>query len=92
MKTLQINYPNGFEHAVGLTLEELEYQIRLMASLKMFELGKISSGKAAELLGTTRIDFFNICSRYKVSIFNYSTEDLKIELESDLKKLQQFSK
>ncbi len=73
---------------VGLTSEELEYQIKLMASLKMFELGKISSGKAAELLGTTRVDFFNICSRYRVSVFNYPPGELKKELEADLKTIQ----
>jgi predicted HTH domain antitoxin len=89
MQTLQIQYPDGFEQSVGLTSEELEYQIRLMASLKMFELGKISSGKAAELLGTTRVDFFNICGRYKVSIFNYSPDELKKELQADLKTLQE---
>lgn len=92
MQTLQIQYPDGFELAVGITPEELEYQIKLMAALKMFELGKISSGKAAELLGTTRVDFFTICGRYKISLFNYSPDELKRELELDLKSLQEFSK
>jgi predicted HTH domain antitoxin len=31
-----------------------------MAALKMFELGKISSGKAAELAGMSRSDFFAV--------------------------------
>ncbi len=91
MQTLQIQYPDGFEQAIGLTAEELEYQIKLMASLKMFELGKISSGKAAQLLGTTRVDFFDICGRYKVSLFNYSPEEFKRQLELDLKTIQDFT-
>ncbi len=44
---LRIKYPRGFELAVQMTKEEMEQHIRLMAALKMFELGKISSGKAA---------------------------------------------
>ncbi|MBP7282869.1 MAG: UPF0175 family protein, partial [Leptospiraceae bacterium] len=60
-------------------------------SLKMFELGKISSGKAAQLLGTTRVDFFDICGRYKVSLFNYSPEEFKRQLELDLKTIQDFT-
>ena len=36
----------------------MEQQIRLMAALKMFELGKVSSGKAAELAGISKLDFF----------------------------------
>jgi len=35
----------------------MEQHIRLMAALKMFELGKISSGKAAELAGMSRLAF-----------------------------------
>ena len=49
MSLLQMNVPEGFAQAVHLTQAELEGQIRLMAALKMFELGKLSSGKAAEL-------------------------------------------
>ena len=63
MKTeeLKIKYPSGFEHAVHLSKEEMEQHIRLMAALKMFELGKISSGKAAELAGMSRVEFLEAC-------------------------------
>jgi len=51
---LKLKYPAGFEKAVHMTKEEMEQHIRLMAALKMFELGKISTGKAAELAGMSR--------------------------------------
>ncbi len=63
--------------------------IRLMAALKMFELGKLSSGKAAELAGISRKEFFEMCGRYKVPIFNYSPDELGDELQSDLKTFQE---
>ena len=50
-EALTVTFPNDFELAVSTTWEELEAQVRLMAALKMFELGKLSSGKAAELAG-----------------------------------------
>ena len=86
MKTedLIIKYPSGFEHAVHLSKEEMEQHIRLMAALKMFELGKVSSGKAAELAGMSRVEFLESCGRYRVSVFNYPPEELEIELEKDL--------
>ena len=83
MKTLTVTFPNDFELAVSTTSEELEAQVRLMAALKMFELGKLSSGKAAELAGMSRVEFFEMCGRYRVSIFNYSPEDLESELQRD---------
>lgn len=86
MKTeeLKISYPSGFEHAVHMTKEEFEQHIRLMAALKMFELGKVSSGKAAELAGMSRVEFLETCGRYRVSIFNYPPEDVEEEIRKDL--------
>lgn len=72
------------EMAIGLTRSELEQHLRLMAALKMFELGKISSGKAAQLAGMCRVDFFEACGRYRVSIFNYSPEEVEAELRREL--------
>jgi len=86
MKTeeLKIKYPSGFEHAVHMTKDEIEQHIRLMAALKMFELGKISSGKAAELAGMSRSEFLEACGRYRVSVFNYPDEEAETEIKKDL--------
>ena len=84
MKEITVKYPEDFELAVQTTPEELEAQIRLMAALKMFELGKISSGKAAQLAGLSRVEFFEMCGRYHVPVVNYPPEALQAELQSDL--------
>lgn len=84
LEELRIKYPAGFEQAVHLTKDEMEQHIRLMAALKMFELGKISSGKAAELAGMSRIEFFEACGRYHVSVFNYPAEELEDEIKKDM--------
>lgn len=78
-----LDLPEDIELAVGLTRTEFRYHVRLMAALKMFELGKISSGKAAELAGMSRVDFFEACGLYQVSIINISPEDLDQELRRD---------
>jgi predicted HTH domain antitoxin len=83
VEELKIKYPSGFEHAVHMTKEEIEHHIRLMAALKMFELGKISSGKAAELAGMSRVEFFEVCGRYRVSPFNYTDEEVEEEVKED---------
>ena len=88
LEELKIKYPAGFENAVHITKDEFEQQLRLMAALKMFELWKISSGKAAELAGMSRVEFFDACGRYRVSIFNYSPEDLEEELKADFSTVQ----
>jgi len=76
--------PDNFEMAVHLTRAELDHHLRLMAALKMFELGQISSGKAAELVGMSRVDFLHTCGRYRVSVFNYPPEEVEDEILREL--------
>lgn len=89
---LRMRYPSGFENAIHMTKEELERHIRLMAALKMFELGKISSGKGAELAGVSRIEFLETCGRYRISPFNYPTEKVEEELKGDLERARDLSR
>ena len=91
IEELKIKYPSGFEHAVHMTKGEMEQHLRLMAALKMFELGKVSSGKAAELAGMPRTEFFETCSRYHVSIFNYPPDELEREIKKDLESARRLS-
>jgi len=91
IEELKIKYPTGFEHAVHLTKEEMEQHIRLMAALKMFELGKISSGKAAELAGMSRAEFLEACGRYRISVFNYPEEEIGEEIKKDFEAAKRMS-
>ncbi|MDW7712646.1 MAG: UPF0175 family protein [Deferrisomatales bacterium] len=83
-ETMGTKIPPDFEHALHLTKDELEDHLLLMAALKMFELGKISLGKAAELAQMSRVEFMETCSKYRISLFNYSEEELERELRSDI--------
>lgn len=84
MRQVILEYPDNLELAVQATPEEMQAQIRLMAALKMFELGKLSSGKAAELAGLSRAEFLEMCGRYRVPVFNYAPDEIEDELRSDL--------
>lgn len=91
MEQLTLDYPKGLETAVSVTKNEFEAQIRLMAALKMFELGKLSSGKAARLADMPRVQFFEMCGRYQVPIVNYSAEEIESELSQDIAALRDYA-
>lgn len=80
--------PPGFADAVHLTNDELQQHVLLMAALKMFELGKLSSGKAAELAGLSRVAFLEKCGQYKISIFNYEADETEQELLTNFENLE----
>lgn len=89
-EAVKIEFPKGFEQSVQMTPQELERDIRFMAALKMFELGKLSSGRAAELAGIGKWEFLEMCGRYQVSVFNYEDEKIQQELNEDLNSLKDF--
>ncbi len=84
MSEVVLSYSDDLASAIRLTPEELAAQVRLMAALKMFELGKLSSGQAAELAGTSRVEFLEACGRYRVAAFNYPDEEVEAELRGDV--------
>ena len=92
MEELTIKYPKYLELTVNLTKAEMEQHLRLMAALKMYELGKNFAGKAGELAGLSPPQFFESCGIYGVSIFNYSSEEIEDELQQDLVNLRSFIK
>ncbi|HMV41456.1 MAG TPA: UPF0175 family protein [Leptospiraceae bacterium] len=68
-------------NSVQMTEKEFVSQILLMAAIKMFELNKLSSGKAAELAGMTRVQFLDVCGSYKVPVIDFTQQELENEIE-----------
>jgi len=67
--------------ALGRRGEELTKELRLASALKLYELGRISSGLAATLAGMPRVKFLQLCGEYGVSIFQLNPEDMEREIE-----------
>ena len=80
IKTIEIPYPDDLPNTLGTTTEEFEQEIRFLVAAKLYEMGYISSGRAAELAGLERVSFLENLSRYRISVFNYSMEELDREI------------
>lgn len=79
-KSISIKYPESLADILKLNRQEFETEIKTSALAKLFELGKISSGTAAKVLGVSRIDFLDLLARYNVSVLNFESTQ---ELEND---------
>ena len=71
-ESVNLEYPADVRTALRETKEEFARDLLMLAAVKLYELGKISSGKAAALAGTDRVSFLLGLGRYRVSVFNRS--------------------
>lgn len=59
-----------------------EAEVRLLLAVKLFELGRISTGRAAELAGLPKVQFLRSLGRFRVSPFGDEPEELERDLEN----------
>ncbi len=52
-------------------------ELRVLAAIKLYELGRLSSGRAAELASMSRVEFLLSLGRYKVFPLEAELRDLE---------------
>ena len=77
--TISIQYPNFPANSMRMSKVDFESEIKFSALVKLFELGKTSTGIAAKALRISRIEFLELLGKYKVSFLNSDDIDLDYE-------------
>jgi len=80
---IKVSYPDYLANVLKLDERDFEVEMKTSSLVKLFELGKISSGVAAKVLGLSRIDFLELLAKYNVSILGkYSFDELNEDIEN----------
>ena len=77
MSQLILDVPDESLLSLKLSGEAAAAEIRLAASVKLYELGRLSSGAAARLAGVPRVLFLSKLSDYGVDTFRLSDDELE---------------
>ncbi len=80
-RSISINYPKSLAFSLKMNTVEFQNKIKTLLLIKLYELGKVLSGFASNLLKISRIDFLELLGKYNVSYF-YDEEN---DLESNFK-------
>lgn len=64
-----MEYPASLATTLRLSGKDFEKEIKTSSLVKLYELGKVSSGVAAKVLGLSRVDFLDLLAKYNVSVF-----------------------
>jgi predicted HTH domain antitoxin len=78
---LDIKIPSAITQ-FGISKEDIQNHIEEWLVLSLFTQERISSGKAAQLLNISRIEFLKRLHRYHINYFNYSNEELAEEFDA----------
>ena len=82
MIELKLNVPEEALLALKVPPEALAGELKLAAAIKLYELGKLSSGAAAALAGIPKSLFLMRLADYGVSTFSLSEEELEKDLQN----------
>jgi predicted HTH domain antitoxin len=74
---LTIEYGDDVLLNMRMRKEELDQEARCLLAAKLYELGRLSSGKAAQLCGMDRVTFLLSLHRVDVAAINLDERDLE---------------
>jgi len=67
--------------ALNESPESFEEEARVALAVKLYEMGRLTSGQAAALAGMSRVQFLLSCHRYGAASVAWDEEELRSEFE-----------
>ncbi len=79
MKQITLNIPEKVLLAERTDESTFGKEMRILSAVKLYELGRLTSGAAAELAGMPRVEFLLTLGQYKVFPFQEELDELEQE-------------
>ncbi len=81
MRMIEIEYPDSIPAVLNQSHEVFEQEARFALAVKLFEMGRLTSGQAAGLAKVPRVKFLLECNRYGAVSVEWDQEELNSEFK-----------
>jgi len=68
------------QETIAIPQSVTEAEARLYLSMKLFEIGRLSCGQAAELAGYSKRTYMELLGRHRVAVMDYPAGELQDDL------------
>jgi len=79
MRTIEIKYPDTIPAILNLSPDKFEQEAKFALAVKLYEMGRLTSGQAARLAGVSRVAFLLDCQRYGASSVDWDNTEIDAE-------------
>ncbi len=79
--TVSLDLPRNLLDALDVPQEELPRRLRTLVTVALFQEGKISTGKGAEILGISKLEFIQLLAKHGIDYFTESPSELIAEVK-----------
>ena len=73
--TVTIEYQDDLLFRLGVNREQFSTEAKFLLAAKLYELGRLSSGEAAQLAGKSRVEFLFGLAQIGIPMSNLRAED-----------------
>lgn len=79
MRTIEIKYPETIPAILNLSPDKFEQEAKFALAVKLYEIGQLTSGQAAQLAGISRAAFLLNCRRFGAASVDWDNDEINAE-------------
>ena len=84
MNAVTLEYPDAWLAAMGTDAQHFAADAKMAAATKLFEMGRFTSGQAAQFAGVSRKEFLLRCHEWGVDTVKWDATELDAEFVTAL--------